>query len=321
MGKDLESFSKKELQLYKRLSLGFITVLVIAVISCILYYFVLLSSKHKLMYCQDTGLYRTISENKIISYTEEGTNEITKENNIKSIAIKVAGNIGIYFLGSDFNKEYCSQDVHEYVQAYLVLRDNSSEINLSEMYSGIELEKYSDEFIYYPEKVENSTRYTKEWVTKSELSSDIHSKEHFDKMIKVSQSEVPKEIQEDFEGEQIIGYIPYEEKLSDCMSDKVYEKDGDYFINVKDLEVEDTYGYVSYFGEQAIDLMSLEPSQELREINPDNRFTWIMQDELTEVKGDWCYVYFKNKHHEELGVVKVKVKDNQAVDIEISGME
>ena len=325
MSRDLEVFSKKELKLYKKLVVCFVLVTLASILSVLVYYVTYIKNKDDLSYCQDTGLFRTITGNKIISYTEKGYERINKDESIINLGSALAGDIGICFLGNDFNSGITlSTKVSNYINSYFTVLNRDGVINLSELFQDVGTSPFGGgEITYYPEKIENGIRYSKEWVTKSQLDNRTENYliDRYKNIFKVDESEIPEQVKEDYGDEEIIGYIPYEEKLSDCMSDKVFEKDGQYFINVKDLEVDGTNGYVYYFEEQTIDLMNLEPSKELREINPDDRFTWIMQDDLTEVKGDWCYTYFKNKHHEELGVIKVKVKGDEAVDIEISGFE
>lgn len=317
---NLEDFSESELKTYKKLCFYLIVISVLAIISIVFYYISYRYNENRLMYCYDTGLYKTIKGNQIIAYTEDSEEAISKNESIKAISEQYASSICLYFLGKDFDSNLkFSGNCTNYVKVYLDQINTESIINIGDYFNGIEYNSFigSDELLYYPYKIENGIRYSRHWVTNNESMSVTDFNNITDKI----KSEIPEQVRRDYGDDEIIGYIPYEEKLSDCMSDKVFEKDGQYFINVKDLEVDGTNGYVYYFEEQTIDLMTLEPSKELREINPDDRFTWIMQDDLTEVKGDWCYTYFKNKHYEELGIIKVKVKGNEAVDIEISGFE
>ena len=322
MNEDLESFSKKELKLYKKLVICFVLVILASILSILVYYTAYRKNKNELSYCQDSGLFRAIKSNKIVSYTEKGFEKISKDEDIESIGSTIGGDIGICFLGNDFSPNASVSDkIKNYVNSYFTILNGNSIINLSEMFKNAEITPFGDgEHIYYPQKVEDGIFYYNEWITEDMLS--IFEEDYLNSMISVTDtSNIPEEVKENRRGSKILGYIPYSEPVSNFMSDKVFEEDGQYFINVKDLEVDGTNGYVYYFEERTIDLMTLEPSKELREINPDNRFTWIIQDDLTEVKGDWCYTYFKNKHHDELGVIKVKVKGNEAVDIEINGFE
>lgn len=312
---DLERFSGKEIRKFKILVIASIIVMLCAVVSILLYLTVRYSTKKKLSYCQDTGLYRTISNNEITSYSFDNSEVVNKSDKIESIGRELAQDIALCISGKEFstNVDYTSDSI-SVINNLIEELDYDSPLNLSELFPEAELQVYGDgEHVYYPEKIEGSVRYSREWLTESSMNLLGYSDNDITKT-----DAIPDRVVNDL-GPNVIGYIEYRDDMSMYLDDKIYTKDNHFFINIEDLHVEGTDSYINYFGEKHIDLLNLEPTKSLRLLNPGDRFTWIMT--TSEVKGNWCYIYFSNKYSDDLSVVSVKVSSDKVTDVKIQGFE
>ena len=312
---ELESFSEKEVKNFKRLCIFSLIAVILSIISIIVYLYIRYTTERDLMFCQSTGLYRTIQNNKVIRYTSDESEVLDNENDDRDIAIQLAGDISSTLMGNDFTSDVgCDKKVNKYINTFCNNLNGDSTICLSDLFPEVYMEPFGDgEHIYYPYKMDSKTLYSKEWIDKASLTNLGYS---LNSIIKTT--EIPDRVKESF-GTEILGYIPNESSISEFMSKDVKYVDGKFYTDVGNLRVESMYGYIDFFGEQEIDLFALDPSIALRELNPAGRFTWIMEDSKT--KGKWHYIYFSNKYSDTLSVVSVKIESKQVTDIKIQGFD
>lgn len=312
---ELEKFSEKEIKNFRILCTLSLVVIVVSVISVVIYLYIRYTASRDLSYCQDTGLYRTIQNDKVLHYTSDDS-KLSNYNNSEVIATQLAGDISLTLLGNDFTTDInCSPKVLTYIKTFCRSLNEDSVLCLSDMFPKAYLEPFGDgEHIYYPYKMDEETLYSREWVDEVSLAILGYS---VDSIIK--STEIPNNVKKDFGGGEVLGYIPNETPVSQFMSSDIVYEDGKFYVDVSKIRIDSMYGYVDFFGEQAIDLFSLTPSADLREINPEDRFTWILED--SETDGKWHNMYFSNKYSDTLSVISIKIKNGQAIDIEIKGFD
>lgn len=311
---ELENFSKKEIKNFKILCTILLVIVIAAIVSIGVYLYIKYTTDRDLSYCQDTGLYRTIQNDKVLRYTSDDS-KLNNYNDSEVIATQLAGDISLTLLGNEFTTDIdCSSKVLTYIKTFCSKLNEDSVLCLSDMYPKAYLDPFGDgEHIYYPYKMDETTLYSREWV--DEVSLDILGYS-IDSITK--SSEIPDNVREDFGGE-VLGYVQNEAPISQFMSKDVEYKNGKFYVNVSDLRIDSMHGYIDFFGEKEIDLFSLTPSVELRKINPADRFTWILED--SETDGKWHNMYFSNEYSDTLSVISIKIKNGQAIDIEIKGFD
>lgn len=313
--KDLERFSEKEIQSFKKLRVLALFIFALSIVSLLVYFYVRYSADKKLSFCQSTGLYRTINNNKMVIYTSDDTEVIDKELKNEGIAIQLSGDILIPIMGGDFNTDIdCSDNVKTYIADFCNDLNSDSKICLTDLFPEAYLSEFGDgEHIYYPYDIDSTTLYSREWVDKLSMKTLGYSMDELTKP-----ESIPDEIMEIF-GNDVLGYIPCENPISEFMDESVKYEDGKFYVDINDLRVDSQFGYIDFFGERGIDLIQLTPSKELRQINPENRFTWIMED--SETKGEWCTIMFSNEYYKEVSTMSIKVSGDKVTDIKILGFD
>ena len=189
------------------------------------------------------------------------------------------------------------------------------DVDLSELFPDAwKGESGAGETLVCPYKMEDGKILAKEWRIND---GSKYLKELGSEFIIVHESNVPKNVS-DILGTNV-GYTEIEYDVSSSVSEKVYEKNADYYVSLSDMYIDDGVAFIDYFGDKGVDLMELPPSKELRQINPCERFTWIY--ETSEVKGNWVTISYSNPNFSTLSVIQVKVEDSIVTDIKINGFD
>ena len=306
---DYESFSENDLKKFKIISAVTLGLVVLIILSIIV---LVVTNKMKLdnkLYCDDTGLYKSVLENEELIISEQSENlsnteSVENSDIVKSLSIDVALMYqGVEFPFDKYNLSLDAKDEIKYITS--CINEKSNKLNLLDLYPEIEGCNFiSGDLCYTVDKLSGEDVTCKIWVT--EESSSISN------LCQVESYEIPEDIQKRC-GSTIVGYYTDVRNIYDFISEDIYVENDNYILDLSKIDISSTELSFEFFETRTVNIQNLNPCPALRAINLEDRFTWIF--ETMYDKDSYYICEFKNNYSNEVASIKVCVEDD-----EISGI-
>jgi hypothetical protein len=266
--------------------------------------------------CGNTGLYVSIVDNELIYYDSEalynensngdasGTDKISVDT-IKNFAVSIAlMHRGIEMNYNDFNMH---SGVEEYLDVYLQNLDYGSKINLSDMYEVVGSTIVDGDICYTVNSIDGESVTVRKWLL-YEPSDGYYTP--------ADSEDIPYDVS--LISNEFIGYVEETNELSYYIGDNVELSEGSFYLNLNEVS-SDGEIEVNFFGTRIIDTDELEPSLELRRLNPNDRFTWVLGE--TQEFEEHYVVSFRNEYSDSDAEIYVWVDGEEISKVIVEGMQ
>ena len=266
----------------------------------------------------DTGKYAEIN-NGNVSYIEN-ENDSNDEQRLTEQINYVCSSISSLCCGRKYSG---SMEVNGYTEGYLkdlektMLNDDNAEICLTDIFGDIDPSFGGGEISYEVYNwADDGTITYRGWVTSETRPSEG--------VTLVNYKDLPDEVKKQY-GNKVIGYCEVVMHLSETMGADVYEKEGKYYIQLKDLVIiEDegkNLGSVMYYNhENVVELDTLEPSKTLRRMNLNSRFGYTLSSVDKESKNRYVATFTHDSEDRTASVV-FEIDDYEIKRITMSDFE